>query len=378
MKDLFLLDHNITYLNHGSYGACPAVVFENYQSWQRKLEEGPVQFMNKTLWENLKISRDVLGEFIGCDGGDLLLFPNPTTAVNNIIENLNLSEGDELLMTQHEYGALVRAWSRSSMKNKFSVVQQHIDLPFNSKNDFIDQFLAGITKNTKVIFISQITSQTGLIFPVKKICDYAHQKGIITIVDGAHVPGHIDLDLVELGCDYYTGACHKWMCAPKGSSFLFVKKSLQANLQPQIMSWGEEGEDPGPSQFLMDFQWQGTKDMSAFLSIPSAINFLEDNDWREKRKISKNLILEVSDNLKDIFETDSLFLHEDWIGQMVSHPLPSNITIDLKERLWEDFMIEVPIFEWNKQKYIRVSAHFYNQANDMENLVNALKTIYLK
>ena len=378
MKDLFLLDHNITYLNHGSYGACPAVVFENYQSWQRKLEEGPVQFMEKTLWENLKISRDVLGEFIGCDGGDLLLFPNPTTAVNNIIENLNLSEGDELLITQHEYGALVRAWSRSSMKNKFSVVQQHINLPFNSKNDFIDEFLAGITKNTKVIFISQITSQTGLIFPVKKICDYAHQKGIITIVDGAHVPGHIDLDLVELGCDYYTGACHKWMCAPKGSSFLFVKKSFQANLQPQIMSWGEEGEDPGPSQFLMDFQWQGTKDMSAFLSIPSAINFLEENDWREKRKISKNLILEVSDNLKDIFETDSLFLHEDWIGQMVSNPLPSNITIDLKERLWEDFMIEVPIFEWNKQKYIRVSAHFYNQANDMENLVNALKTIYLK
>ena len=156
MKDLFLLDHNITYLNHGSYGACPAVVFENYQSWQRKLEEGPVQFMKKTLWENLKISRDVLGEFIGCDGGDLLLFPNPTTAVNNIIENLNLSEGDELLMTQHEYGALVRAWSRSSMKNKFSVVQQHIDLPFNSKNDFINQFLAGITKNTKVIFVSQI------------------------------------------------------------------------------------------------------------------------------------------------------------------------------------------------------------------------------
>jgi isopenicillin-N epimerase len=354
------------------------VVFENYQSWQRKLEEGPVQFMKKTLWENLKISRDVLGEFIGCDGGDLLLFPNPTTAVNNIIENLNLSEGDELLMTQHEYGALVRAWSRSSMKNRFSVVQQYIDIPVNSKNDFINQFLAGITKNTKVIFISQITSQTGLIFPLKEICDYAHQKGIITIVDGAHVPGHIDLNLAELGCDYYTGACHKWMCAPKGSSFLFVKKSLQANLQPQIMSWGEEGEDPGPSKFLMDFQWQGTKDMSAFLSIPSAINFLEDNDWREKRKISKNLILEVSDNPKDIFETDSLFLHKDWIGQMVSHPLPSNITIDLKERLWEDFMIEVPIFEWNKQKYIRVSAHFYNQANDMENLVNALKTIYLK
>ena len=378
MKDLFLLNHNITYLNHGSYGACPARVFENYQNWQRKLEEQPVRFMTKIIWENLKISRDALGKFLGCSGEDLLLFPNPTTAVNNIIENLNLSKNDEVLMTQHEYGALVRAWLRSSKKNNFSVVQQHIDLPLDSKKMFVDQFLSGVTKNTKVIFISQITSQTGLIFPVKEICDYATQNDIITIIDGAHVPGHIDLNIVNLGCDYYTGACHKWMCAPKGSSFLFVEKSLQENLKPQIMSWGEEGEDPGPSQFLMDFQWQGTKDMSAFLSIPSSIDFLEDNDWKERRKGSQSLILEVSKNLKEIFETDTLSQNEGWIGQMVSHPLPSNMTIDLKEKLWEDYMIEVPVFEWNKQKFIRVSAHFYNHSSDMEILINALKSIYLK
>ena len=378
MKDLFLLDDNITYLNHGSYGACPIPVFEKYQNWQRKLEEQPVQFMTKIIWENLKISRDTLGKFLGCSGEDLILFPNPTTAVNNIIENLNLSQNDEVLMTQHEYGALVRAWLRSSKKNNFLIIQQHIDLPLHSKNMFVNQFLSGVTENTKVIFISQITSQTGLIFPVKEVCDYARQKGIITIIDGAHAPGHIDLNVSDLSCDYYTGACHKWMCAPKGSSFLFVKKSLQADLRPQIMSWGEEGEDPGPSQFLMDFQWQGTKDMSAFLSIPSAINFLEDNDWREKRKVSKNLILEVSNNLIDIFDTESLFLKKDWIGQMVSHPLPPNMTIELKEKLWEEYMIEVPIFEWNNQKFIRVSAHFYNRASDMEILISALKSIYLK
>ena len=378
MKDLFLLDDNITYLNHGSYGACPTPVFEKYQNWQRKLEEQPVQFMTKIIWENLKTSRDTLGKFLGCSGEDLVLFPNPTTAVNNIIENLNLSQNDEVLMTQHEYGALVRAWLRSSKKNNFLIIQQHIDFPLYSKNMFVNQFLSGVTKNTKVIFISQITSQTGLIFPVKEVCDYARQKGIITIIDGAHVPGHIDLNVSDLSCDYYTGACHKWMCAPKGSSFLFVKKSLQANLRPQIMSWGEEGEDPGPSQFLMDFQWQGTKDMSAFLSIPSAINFLEDNDWREKRKVSKNLILEVSKSFRDIFGTESLFLNKDWIGQMVSHPLPPNMTLDLKEKLWKEYMIEVPIFEWNNQKFIRVSAHFYNRASDMEILISALKSIYLK
>ena len=372
MKDLFLLDHNITYLNHGSYGACPAVVFENYQSWQRKLEEGPVQFMKKTLWENLKISRDVLGEFIGCDGGDLLLFPNPTTAVNNIIENLNLSEGDELLMTQHEYGALVRAWSRSSMKNKFSVVQQHIDLPFNSKNDFIDQFLAGITKNTKVIFISQITSQTGLIFPVKKICDYAHQKGIITIVDGAHVPGHIDLDLVELGCDYYTGACHKWMCSPKGVAFLYVKEEFQQMMEPLVVSWGYEAENPSHSQFLDYMQWQGTNDISAYLTVPDTIQFLENHNWKEKAAKCKELNLwaknEISSQL-NIKELGS----DNFLGQMTTFSFPLDDTIEQQKKFYNKYKIQVPFIKWNEQTFFRISSQVYNSKEDFIYLIDSLK-----
>ena len=376
MKNFFLLDPNITYLNHGSYGACPYPVFNDYQKWQKKLEQQPVQFMTKYLWKYLKKTRDELGYFLNCDGDDLLLVPNPTTAVNNIIENLNLNEGDEVLMTQHEYGALVRAWSRSSRKNKLSIIQQPIALPVISKNDFIKQFLAGITRKTKVVFISQITSQTGLVFPVKEICEYAQKKGIITIIDGAHVPGHINLNISALGCDFYAGACHKWLCAPKGSSFLYVKKSLQENLNPQVMSWGEEGDDPGPSQFLMDFQWQGTKDMSSFLSIPSAINFIESNNWKEKHKISKELILEVSEDLKSILGTDPLFKSEDWVGQMVSHPLPLNSPKNLKEKLFSKFLIEIPIFEWREQLYIRVSAHFYNDKKDMGNLINALTVLF--
>ena len=324
MKNLFLLDPNITYLNHGSYGSCPSSVFNDYQKLQKRLEQQPVQFMTKYLWKYLKESRDTLGTFLNCDGDDLLLFANPTTAINNVIENLNLNKGDEVLMTQHEYGALVRAWSRSSKRDNFSIVQQPVKVPVSSKKNFIKQFLAGITVNTKVVFISQITSQTGLIFPIKEICEYATKKGIVTIVDGAHVPGHIDLNISNLECDFYTGTCHKWLCAPKGSSFLYVRKSFQANIKPQVVSWGEEGDDPGPSQFQMDFQWQGTKDMSSFLSIPSAIHFIESNNWRENHKISKELILEVSEDLKSLFGTDPLFKSEDCVGQMVSHPLPSN------------------------------------------------------
>lgn len=376
MKNLFLLDPNITYLNHGSYGSCPSSVFNDYQKLQKRLEQQPVQFMTKYLWKYLKESRDTLGTFLNCDGDDLLLFANPTTAINNVIENLNLNKGDEVLMTQHEYGALVRAWSRSSKRNNFSIVQQPVKVPVSSKKNFIKQFLAGITVNTKVVFISQITSQTGLIFPIKEICEYATKKGIVTIVDGAHVPGHIDLNISNLECDFYTGTCHKWLCAPKGSSFLYVRKSFQANIKPQVVSWGEEGDDPGPSQFQMDFQWQGTKDMSSFLSIPSAIHFIESNNWKENHKISKELILEVSEDLKNLFGTNPLFKSEDWVGQMVSHPLPSNTPENLKEMLWEKFLIEVPVFEWKKQKYIRVSAHFYNDRNDMNTLINALKMIF--
>ena len=376
MKNLFLLDSNITYLNHGSFGACPVSVFNDYQSWQKKLEQQPVQFITKHLWQHLEEARKELGGFLNCKGDDILLFPNPTTAINNVIENLNLNKGDEVLMTQHEYGALVRAWSRSSRKNNFAIVQQSVNVPVDSKKKFIKQFLTGITVNTKVLFISQITSQTGLIFPVKEICEYARKKGIITIIDGAHVPGHINLNISNLDCDFYTGTCHKWLCAPKGSSFLYVKKSFQDSLKPQVMSWGEEGDDPGPSQFQMDFQWQGTKDMSSFLSIPSAIHFIESNNWEENHKLSKELILEVSDDLKNLFGTDPLFKSEDWVGQMVSHPLPLTAPENLKEVLWKKFLIEVPIFEWKKQKYIRVSAHFYNGKNDMKTLINALKIIF--
>ena len=376
MRDLFLIDPKVTYLNHGSYGACPKSVFLDYQNFQKRLEKQPVQFMTKYFWEDLKITRDTLGDFIKCDGDDILLFPNPTTAINNIIENLDIAEGDEILTTQHEYGALIRAWNRLSIRKSFSFIQQKIDLPLGSKETFIDQFCAGINERTKIIFISHITSQTALIFPVEEICKIAKSKGIITIIDGAHAPGHIDLDISQIGCDYYTGACHKWMCAPKGSSFLYVAKNFQKGMSPQIMSWGEKGDDPGPSQFLMDFQWQGTKDMSAFLAIPSAIRFLQKNKWKEKSVISKNLISHLAGRLKDILGTESLFKNKNWIGQMVSHPLPMDSPVNLKDTLWNGFKIEVPIFEWEKRNFIRVSAHFYNDQKDMDHLIKALKEIF--
>ena len=375
MKNLFLLDPKVTFLNHGSYGACPASVFEDYQSWQKQLEHQPVQFLTDYLWKNLKSSRQYLGQYINCSEKDLLLFPNPTTAVNNIIDNLPLTNGDEVLMTQHEYGALVRAWSVASEKNKFKIVQKEIAMPVKKRRDFIDQFWSGVNSNTKVIFISHITSQTALIFPVEEICRLAKKSGIITIVDGAHVPGHINLDLNKIDCDYYTGACHKWLCAPKGASFLYVRQELQNDMIPQTVSWGEDGEDPGPTQFLMNFQWQGTRDMSAFLSIPAAIKFVTSSKWKKQQLISKDIILETSHELQSLLKTEPIFIGKEWIGQMVSHPLPIGTPETLKHSLWKEYLIEVPIFEWKNQKFIRVSVQCYNDRKDIKKLIYALEKL---
>ena len=367
-----MLDSKITFLNHGSYGACPITVFNEYQDWQKKLENQPVQFMTKFLWESLKKSRNHLADYINCSPNDIILFPNPTTAINNLFNNLSLNQGDEVLMTQHEYGALVRAWDNASKMKKFKVVQKGIDLPLYSKQDFIDQFLSGVNKNTKIIFMSHITSQTALIFPVKEICQYAKKSGITTILDGAHVPGHIKLDIEDIDCDYYTGACHKWLCAPKGASFLFVREKLQKNMIPQTVSWGEEGEDPGPSQFLMNFQWQGTRDMSAFLSIPAAIKFVKNDHWKNRQVLSREIISEVSEQLQLLLKTDPVSVGEEWRGQMVSHPLPKNVPQNLKDILWEYYSIEVPIFEWRDTKYIRVSINGYNDRKDIKKLIYAI------
>ena len=373
-KNLFLLEEDITYLNHGSFGACPKVIFEDYQNWQFKLEKQPVQFFTEELYYALKKSRESLSKFLGCGQDEVLFFQNPTTAISNIIYNLDLKPGDEILMTDHEYGALVRAWNAWGKKTKVYIKYANITLPLESKDKFFEDVSKKISSKTKVIFLSQITSPTGLVFPIKDIIDFAKEKKIITIVDGAHVPGHIDLSIQNLGCDFYTGALHKWMCAPKGASFLFVKKEHQKWIKPVIYSWGKDGDDPEPSEFLQDFQWQGTRDMSAFLTIPKVINFFK-NDIEIFQENCKKLILSSREQFQRILRTHPLSIGDDFLGQMISFPLPKGTDKNLKDLLWKKHNIEIPIFEWKKEKFIRLSMHIYNDQKDIDSLMNALRSI---
>ena len=375
IKQNFLLDKNITFLNHGSYGSCPIPVFEDYQKWQRKLEKQPVEFLTNDLWEALKHSRVTLSKFVGCDEDEVLFFSNPTSAIANVINSLNLNDGDEVLMTDHEYGALVRQWNLWGEKNNVKIKQQKVPVPVTSKEMFINNFWRGVSKKTKVIFISQITSPTAIIFPVKEIVDLAKNKGILTIIDGAHVPGHIDLNIHSLGCDFFTGAIHKWLCGPKGSSFLFVKKSHQDWVKPIIYSWGKDGNDPGPTEFLQDFQWQGTRDMSSFLTIPKAMDFFG-RHIQPNQEYCRKMTLEVFSNFISMLGTEPLTKGGQWIGQMVSHPLPMNAPLEIKDILMEKYKVEIPIFEWNGNRYIRSSFQVYNEKKDIDSLMSALDSIF--
>ena len=265
IKDAFLLDPKITFLNHGSFGACPRPVFEAYQAWQYILERQPVAFLGRRAGEFLAEARRSLANYLNVAADDLVYFPNPTTAINMVARSLALEPGDEILTTDHEYGAMDRTWNYVCQRRGAHYIHQPIPLPVLDQDQFVEQFWSGVTGKTRVIFISHITSPTGLIFPVEAICARARQAGILCIVDGAHAPGQIPLDLKAIGADIYTGACHKWLLAPKGAAFLYATRESQQWLDPLVVSWGYESEYPSESQYIDYHEWQGTRDLSAYL-----------------------------------------------------------------------------------------------------------------
>ena len=229
--------------------------------------------------ENLASARQGLAAYLHVDSQDLVFFPNPTTAVNMVVRSLDLHSGDDILSTNHTYGALGRTWRFICRKTGARYVQQSIPLPLTTTEAFVERFWAGVTERTRVIFLDHLTSPTALIFPVEEICRRARQAGIRTIIDGAHAPGHIPLDLTALEADIYVGACHKWLCAPKGAAFLYVCRDIQNFLEPLMVSWGYE--DPAYDTgypFINQHEWQGTRDISAFLSVPAAIRFQAEHD----------------------------------------------------------------------------------------------------
>jgi isopenicillin-N epimerase len=376
MKSQFLLDPSITFLNHGSFGACPKPIFSAFQRFQLELEFEPVDFIQKKLPQYLKQAKAPLAKFIGCNTEDFFFVPNPTVAINTIMRSLKLNPGDEILSTNHEYGAMDRTWNFYCKKSGAKYVRQNISLPIVSKAQIIEEFWKGYNANTKVIFLNQMSSSTALIFPVKEICDKAQELGLITIIDGAHVPGHIDLNIAELNPDFYTGTLHKWMLAPKGSSFLYVKKEFQADIDPLVVSWGYESIAPGESQFLDYHEYQGTNDNSAFLCTPKVIEFLEQNNWKEKSKACKQIVFANYQRFCDLLKTEPLApITTEFLGQMASVPVKTSKPTELKDLLYEQYKIQIPVMPLNGNIYLRYSINAYNSQEDLDILYKALEDI---
>ena len=377
LKELFLLEPGITFLNHGSFGATPRAVFEVYQEWQRRLEGQPVRFLARELMDHLAEARSVLGQYLGAPAQDLAFVPNATYGVNLVARSLKLGVGDEILTTEHEYGACNNTWDFVAQKTGAMVVQQAIALPLRTPEEIIEQIWSGVSGRTKVIFLSHISSPTALCLPIQQICRRASAAGILTLIDGAHAPGQIPLDLEHIGADFYTGNCHKWLCAPKGSAFLYARPQVQHLLEPLVVSWGwtQDNQYNTGSRFLDNLQWPGTADFSAYLSVAAAIRFQAEHAWETVRMRCHELVCGAMQpiceltGLEPIYPARAGFYH-----QMATIPLPEGTKpAQLKSNLYDQHHIEIPCLEWQQRPYIRLSVQGYNTQQEIDHLLDALK-----
>ncbi len=377
LRSLFLLDPEVIFLNHGSFGATPRPVFENYQHWQRELERQPVQFIVSELNTHLTAARQAMGAYIHANPDDLVFVPNATFGVNVVARSLTLTEGDEILASDHEYGACENVWDFLCRKTGAVYKRQPIPLPIPSPDEWVNRFWQGVTSRTKVIFLSHLTSPTAATFPIQAVCARARAEGILTVIDGAHAPGQIPLEMETLGADFFTGNCHKWMMTPKGSAFLYARRERQSLIEPLVVGWGWSGvpEFHTGSRFLDHNQWLGTNDLSAYLAIPAAIRFMEDHAWDRVRADCHTLLEGALQGISTLTGLASVYDHSPF-AQLAIAPLPQvKDLLALKQRLYADYNIEIPLINWQDRHFVRISVQGYNTQADLETLVGALERL---
>lgn len=376
LRAQFLLRPDIIFLNHGSFGACPRAVFEDYQAWQLELERQPVEFVQRRLDALMLEAREALAAFLGADDDELVYVPNATFGLNVVARSLPLQPGDTVVTTDHEYGALDRVWHFVCERRRAHYVRQEIPLPIRSADDVVEAIWAGVTERTRVLFISHITSPTALVLPIAQLIERARAAGIVTVVDGAHAPGQIPLDLHALGADFYVGNCHKWMMSPKGAGFLYARRELQPLLEPLVVSWGAERNGTSASAFIAEHEYQGTRDVAACLAVPEAIRFMERNHWNEVRDGCHDLIRCAAEQIIGLTGLAPIApVTREWYAQMCSLPLPPCDAPILKRRLYDEFAIEVPIVTWENRQFVRISSQGYTLKSDIDALADALRIL---
>jgi len=382
------LDPGVTFLNHGSFGATPRPVLEAQAEWRARMERQPVQFLWRDLPGLIDSARATLADFVGANADNLVFVANATSGVNAVIRSLDLQAGDELLTTNHDYNACRNVLAETAARVGARVVVAQVPFPLASEQQIIDAILGAVTPRTRLAMIDHITSPTALIFPVAKIIRRLEARGVETLVDGAHAPGAVPLDIEHWRPAYYTGNLHKWVCAPKGAGFLWARPDRQEALRPTVMSHGENTRRPGRSAFHDRFDWPGTLDPTAWLSVPAAIQFgatLFPGGWEEWRDRNRTLVTSARALLAGRFGIP-LPAPNELLGTMATIPLPEPLQRvphvtgrfdSIQTRLLDQHGIEVPIVRWGepRRRFVRISAHAYNSTEDYRALAEALARI---
>ena len=379
-RNQWTIPDGVTYLNHGSFGPSPTCVQEARAEWTRRLEREPMDFFIRQMEGHLDEARQKLGAFIGADPANVTFVDNATYGMNVVAASIPLGRGDQVLTTDHEYGAVLRIWRRACRRAGADLVVQKLPLPLTSTQELTERFFEGVSDRTRLIVVSHVASPTSVILPVSQICQKAHERGIPVCIDGPHALAMIPLALDRLGCDFYTASCHKWLCAPFGTGFLYVSKRWQPKLQPPIISWGGSVSGQAPD-WKDEFNWLGTRDPAGFLTVPAAIEFLQQAGIEEFRRVTHRLAAYAHERIADLTGIPPLLPDSpDWYGSMVTVPIPTapegpsdaRRRDPLQDRLWEQQRIEVPIVRWQNQRFVRVSCHLYNSRDDIDRLVDGL------
>ena len=381
---LWPLDPAVAFLNHGSYGACPAEVLRHQAALRAELEAEPVRFLGRELDARLEVARRALGAFVGADPDDLAFVSNATSGVNAVLRSLPFATGDELLTTDHAYGACKNTLDFVARRTGARVVVATIPFPVSSPDEVVEIVLAKVTPRTRLALLDHITSPTALILPIERMVEALAARGIDTLVDGAHGPGMVPLDLTRLGAAYYSGNCHKWLCAPKGSAFLWARRDRQLEVHPLTISHGATGERPGRTRFRLEFDWTGTSDPTGWLTVPRAIDYvggLLPGGWPAVMARNRALALEARRLLCAATGTAPA-CPDEMIGSIASVRLPESPlkypawrqADPLQPRLFGGWGIEVPIMRWPgpPHRVIRVSAQLYNHRAQYARLADAL------
>ncbi len=382
---MWSLDPRIAFLNHGSFGAAPSPVLEAQDRLRERLEAEPVRFFTRELETLLDDARAALAAFIGAPAEDLAFVPNATTGANAVLRSLPFASGDEILVTDHAYGACRNAADFVAGRAGARVVVARVPFPIRSADEVVDAVLGQVTPRTRLALLDHVTSPTALVMPIERLVAALADRGVDTLVDGAHAPGMVALDLGAVGAAYYTGNCHKWLCAPKGAGFLHVRRDRQAVVRPTVISHGATSPRADRSRFLLEFDWTGTHDPTAYLCVPEAIRVLGaavPGGWPALRVRNQRLALEARGVLTRALGVPPP-APDTMIGSMVALPLPGADQPSaalpppfdpLQDALLERFATEVPVFPWPAppRRLVRVSCQIYNGIEQYERLAGAL------